>query len=81
MRNTKGVNSSLIYRILIENIPFSVLCDINRKFTHTCNINSRVMIEDLYHTPFWQSPDVISHPIPQTIGYCDVDPFNSDLQI
>lgn len=70
----KGVNSSLLYLILIENIPVSVLCDINRKCTHPCNINSRVVIKDLYHAPFWQSSDVISHPIPQTISYHDVEP-------
>lgn len=77
----KGVNSSLLYLILIENIPFSVMSDINRKCTHPCNINSRVVIKDLYHAHFWQYSNVISHRIPQTIGYYDVEPFNSNLQI
>lgn len=33
MFSTKGVNRSLLYRIIIENIPVSVRYDINRKFT------------------------------------------------
>lgn len=41
-----------------KNIPFSALCDINRKFTYPCDINPRGMIYiDYYITNF------ISHSI------------------
>lgn len=42
MDTCTGYNSDKqIYRILKENIPFSAMCDINRKFAYPCVIKPR----------------------------------------
>lgn len=59
----------IFYSILIENIPLFALCDINRNFACSCDINPRDVIKYLYHNPLQQSVDVTSHPLPLIIGY------------
>lgn len=60
---------TFIYRILIENIPFTALYDKNRKFAYPRDINPSGVKLDLYHTPPRTSSDVISHPFPLIIRW------------
>lgn len=69
--------------ILIENLPFSALCNINWKFSYPCDINPKVVyfithpfpaIFDCYYTPLYDNYLILW----RIIRYVS---FNSDLQV